>query len=91
MGLCCPVVQRGLFWPLILAASILEAVAAASLATAVFSDPVPRGVFEYTGSQSEIFGRSTSLDWSSDRGLLVSAIICFALGIAAFVVAARSR
>jgi hypothetical protein len=84
-------VQRGLFWPLILAASILEAVAAASVATAVFSDPVPRGAFEYSGSQSEIFGRPTSLNWSSDRGLLISAIICFALGIAAFVVAARSR
>jgi hypothetical protein len=84
-------VQRGLFWPLILAASILEAVAAASLATAVFSDPVPRGAIEYSGSQSEIFGRPASLNWSSDRGLLVSAVICFALGIAAFVVAARSR
>jgi hypothetical protein len=91
VGLCCPVVQRGLFWPLILDASLLEAVAAASLATAVFSDPVPRRVFDYSGPQSEIFGRSISLDWSSDRGLLVSAIICFALGIAAFVVAARSR
>jgi formate hydrogenlyase subunit 3/multisubunit Na+/H+ antiporter MnhD subunit len=84
-------VQRGLFWPLILAASLLEAVAAASLAMAVFSDPVPRRVFDYSGAQSEIFGRATSLDWSSDRGLLISAIICFALGIAAFVVAARSR
>jgi hypothetical protein len=84
-------VQRGLFCPLILAASILEAVAAASLAAAVFSDPVPRRVFDYSRSQSEIFGRPTSLDWSSDRGLLVSATICFALGIAAYVVAARSR
>jgi formate hydrogenlyase subunit 3/multisubunit Na+/H+ antiporter MnhD subunit len=84
-------VQRGLFWPLILAASLLEAVAAASLAMAVFSDPVPRRVFDYSGSQSEIFGRATSLDWSSDGGLLISAIICFALGIAAYVVAARWR
>jgi hypothetical protein len=84
-------VQRGLFWPLILAAFILEAVAAASLATAVFSDPVPRRVFDYNGSQSEIFGRATSLDWSSDRGFLISAIICFGLGIAAFVAAVRSR
>jgi hypothetical protein len=84
-------VQRGLFWPLILAASILEAVAAASLATAVFSDPVSRRVFDYTGSQSDILGRATSLDWSSDRGLLISSIICFALGLVAFVVAARSR
>jgi hypothetical protein len=84
-------VQRGRFWSLILVASILEAVAAASLATAVFSDPVPRRVFDYSGSQSEAFGRATSLDWSSDRGFLISSIICFALGIAAFVVAARSR
>jgi hypothetical protein len=57
----------------------------------VFSDPVPRRVFEYSGSQSEIFGRATSLDWSSDRELLISAIICFALAIVAYVVAARSR
>jgi hypothetical protein len=84
-------VQRGLFWPLIVAASILEVVAAASLAAAVFSDPVPRRVFDYSGSQSEIFDRVTSLDWSSDRGLLISAISCFALGIAAYVFAARSR
>jgi formate hydrogenlyase subunit 3/multisubunit Na+/H+ antiporter MnhD subunit len=84
-------VQRGLFWPLILAASILEAVAAASLAMAVFSDSVSRRVFDYSGPQSEIFGRVTSLDWSSDRGLLISAIICFALGITAYAVAARLR
>jgi hypothetical protein len=84
-------VQRGLFWPLIIAASILEAVAAASLAAAVFSDPVPRRAFDYSGSRSEIFGRPTSLGWSSDRGFLISAIICFALGIVAYVVAARSR
>ena len=78
--------------PLIVAASILGAVAAASLAAAVFSDPVPRRVFEYSGSQSEIFGRATSLDWSSDRGLLISAIVCFALAIVAYTVAAsRSR
>jgi hypothetical protein len=83
--------QRGLFWPLILAASILEAVAAASLAMAMFSDPIPRRVFDYNGSQSEIFGRVTSLDWSSDRGLLISAIICSGLGVAAYIVAARLR
>jgi hypothetical protein len=83
--------QRGLFWPLIVAGSILEAVAAASFAAALFSDPVPRRVVEYHGSQTEIFGRVTSLDWSSDRGLLISAITCFALGIVAYAVAARSR
>jgi hypothetical protein len=84
-------VQRRLFWLLIVVASILEAVAAASFAAAVFSDPVPRRVVDYNGSQTEIFGRVTSLDWSSDRGLLIAAITCFALGIAAYAVAARSR
>jgi hypothetical protein len=80
-------VQRGLFWPLIAAASILEAVAAASFAAAVFSDPVPRRMVEYGESQTEIFGRATSLDWSSDRGLLIFAITCFALGLVAYAVA----
>jgi hypothetical protein len=84
-------VQRRLFWPLIVVASSLEAVAAASFAAAVFSGPVPRGVVDYNGSQTEIFGRATSLDWSSDRAFLISAITCFALGIAAYAVAARSR
>jgi hypothetical protein len=84
-------VQRGLFWPLVVVASILEAVAAACFTAAVFSDPIPRRFVDYNGSQTEIFGRATSLDWSSDRGLLISAITCFALGIAAYAVAARSR
>jgi hypothetical protein len=85
------VVSRSLFWPLIAAASVLEAVAAASLAAAVFSDPVPRRTFDYAGSETEIFGRVTSLDWSSDRGLLISAIFCLALGLGMYVLAARSR
>jgi hypothetical protein len=84
-------VQRGLFWPLIVVGSILEAVAAASFTVALFSDPVPRRLFEYRGTETEIFGRATSLDWSSDRGLLISAITCFALGIAAYAAAARLR
>jgi hypothetical protein len=84
-------VQRGLFWPLVIVGSILEAVAAASFTAALFSDPVPRRVVEYHGSETEIFGRVTSLDWSSDRGFLISAATCFALGIVAYVVAATSR
>jgi hypothetical protein len=83
--------HRGLFWPLIVVGSILEAIAAASFTAAVFSDPVPRRDVAYYGPQTEIFGRATSLDWSSDRGLLLVAITCFALGIAAFAVGARSR
>jgi hypothetical protein len=85
------IAQRDLFWPLLVAASILEAVAAASFAAAVFSDPVPRRVFDYNGSQTEVFGRATSLDWSSDRGLLITAIVCFTLGILGYVIAARRR
>jgi hypothetical protein len=82
--------RRGLFWSLVLAASILEAVAAASLAVAVFSAPTPRRVFDYGGSETEVFGRVTSLDWSSDRGFLITAIVCFTLGIVLYVVAVRS-
>jgi hypothetical protein len=84
-------VQRGLFWPLVVAASVLEAVGAASLAAAVFSDPVSRRTFDYGGSETEIFGRVTSLDWSADRGFLITAIVCFVLGTALYVLAARSR
>jgi len=41
-------------------------------------------------SQTEIFGRAPSLDWSADRELLISAITHFALGVAAYTMAARS-
>jgi hypothetical protein len=84
-------VRRNLFWPLIVAASILEAVAAASVAAAIFSDPVPRRIVDYDGSQTEVLGRATSLDWSSDRGLLITAFLCFVLGVAGYVVAAGRR
>jgi hypothetical protein len=84
-------VHRGFFWPLIIVASVLEAGAAASFAAAAFSDPLPSRTFEYRGTQTEIFGRVTSLDWSSDRGFLVTAIVCFALGIVLYVMAALSR
>jgi len=48
-------------------------------------------VIEYRGSETEVFGRVTSLDWSADRGFLITAIICLALGVALYVAAARSR
>ena len=83
--------RRRIFWPLVVSATIAEAVAAASLATAVFSDPVPRRISDYSGSQTEIFDRVTSLSWSTDRGLLVVAITFFALGVLTLLVAARSR
>jgi hypothetical protein len=80
-----------LFWPLVVGAIALEAVAAASFAAAVLSDPVPRRVYDYSGSQAEIFGRATSLSWSSDRGFLVAALALSALGIVALLAARRQR
>jgi hypothetical protein len=81
-----------LFWPLIAIASLLEAIAAATFATAVFSDPIPRGVADYEPeSQTEIFGRVVSLDWSSDREMLIATILFATLGLATYLAAARSR
>jgi hypothetical protein len=48
-------------------------------------------VYDYSGSQGEIFGRATSLGWSSDRGFLIAAIALFVLGVVALVAAARQR
>lgn len=71
--------RRRLFWPLVLLASAMAALAAASLAIAAFSDPLPRQTFEYTPyapvGSSEVFDRAVSLDWSADRGLLIAAIV----------------
>jgi hypothetical protein len=80
------------FWLLIAVASVLEALAAAAFAIAVFSDPTPRRVVVYEGdSQTEVFDRATSLDWSSDRGILIAAILFASFGLATYFVAARSR
>jgi hypothetical protein len=85
-------VNRRAFWPLIAVASLLEALAAAAFAIAVFSNPLPRQVVDYEGgTQTEIFDRVTSLDWSSDREMLIGAILFAVLGLAAYVAAARSR
>jgi hypothetical protein len=84
-------VRRGLFWPLVIAASLFEGVAAASFAVAVFSDPIPRRIVEYPESETEVFGRVTSLDWSSDRAFLITALVCLAVGVALYVFAARAR
>ena len=84
--------NRRAFWLLIAIASLLEALAAAAFAIAVFSDPIPRQVVDYQGgAQTEIFDRLTSLDWSSDRGMLTAAILFASLGVAAYVAAVRSR
>ena len=77
------------FWPVVIVASLFEAVAAASLTAALFSDPAPRRIFEDEPSHAEIFGRDTSLGWSSDRGFLIAAIVCLALAMALYVVAAH--
>ncbi len=77
---------------LIAIASLLEALAAAAFAIAVFSSPLPRQVVDYEGgTQTEIFDRVTSLDWSSDRGMLIAAILFASLGVVAYIAAAQSR
>jgi hypothetical protein len=74
---------RALFWSLIAVASACLALATACFAAAVFSNPLPRGSTTYAPyGYTEVFGRATSLDWSSDKGLLVATI---ALGAGAFV------
>jgi hypothetical protein len=80
------------FWPLIAITSLLEALAAAAFAIAVFSSPLPRQVVDDEGgTQTEIFDRVTSLDWSSDRGMLIAAILFASLGVVAYIAAAQSR
>lgn len=86
-----PQPSHRLFWPLVVGAIVLVAAAAVSFAAAVFSDPVPRRVYDYSGSEGEIFGRATSLGWSSDRGFLIVAMALFLLGGVALVAAARRR
>ena len=81
-----------LFWPLIGVASLLEAAAAACFATAAFSNPTPRlsATFGPT-SMTEVFGRSTSLSWSTDRGMLLAMILLAVAGLVTYAVAARAR
>ena len=68
-----------MFRPLVAAASLLEALAAAAFATAAFSDPMQRLPITFSAPSSEldVFNRVTSLDWSSDRGMLIAAIVFF--------------
>jgi len=68
------------------------ALASACFAAAVFSDPIPRGSTGYAPYEvTEVFGRVTSLSWSSDKGLLIAAILFAFGGSAAYVAAFRSR
>jgi hypothetical protein len=84
--------RREFFWPLIAVATLLEIVAAASFAAALFSDPLSRARTNYQPyGYTEVFGRVTSLDWSSDRGMLIAAIVLAAVGLGLYVAAGRSR
>ena len=84
--------SRPLFWPLIAAASVSLALASACFAAAAFSDPLPRGWTGYAPyGYTEVFGRATSLDWSSDKGLLVAAAVLAAAAFAGYLLAFRSR
>jgi hypothetical protein len=96
-------VRPRLFWPLLALGSLCLALAGGSFATALFSEPVaslPRRISDYDirpGVQigvyweTDIFGRVTSLDWSSDRGFLIAAILLGVVGFAALGAAARAR
>jgi hypothetical protein len=84
--------RRSLFWPLISVGAVLEAVAAGLVATAIFSDPIPRGWTNYAPiTETDVFSRVTSLSWSADRGLLVAAIVMGALGVLAYAASTRAR
>jgi hypothetical protein len=84
--------RRSLFCPLVGAGAVLEAVSAGLLATAIFSDAIPRGWTDYAPmTETDVFSRVTSLSWSTDRGLLVAAIVFGALGVVAYATAARAR
>ena len=68
------------------------ALASACFAAAVFSDPIPRGWTGYAPyGFTEVFGRVTSLSWSSDKGLLIAAILFAFGGGVGYVAAFRSR
>jgi hypothetical protein len=83
---------RSLFWPLIALASLLEAAAAACLAAAAFSNPIPRGSTTYgPTSTTEVFGRPASLSWSIDRGMLIASIGLAVAGLLTYALAARVR
>jgi hypothetical protein len=84
--------MRALFWPLIAVASLLEAAAAACFTTAAFSNPTPRGSTTYRPtSVTEVFDRSTSLSWSTDRGMLLAMILLAVGGLVTYALAARLR
>lgn len=81
-----------LFWVLIATASVAEALAAATFAAAIFSDPVALGRASYAPTENdELFGRVVSLGWSTEKGMLITSIVCVLFGLAAYVIAFRSR
>ena len=81
-----------LFWPLILVSTLAEAIAAGCVAAAAFSDPLARRVYTYSPSATtELFGRTVSLSWHADRGLLIAAALFAAAGVGGFGAAARWR
>jgi hypothetical protein len=58
--------RRASFWPLIVIGALLEAAAAALLATAIFSDPIPTGSSEYRPeTETDVFSRVSR--WTGRR------------------------
>jgi hypothetical protein len=63
--------------------------AAASFGAALFSEPTARGFTSYGPPISDVFGRPTSLSWSSDDGFLIATIVFGVVAVLAFLAAAR--
>lgn len=82
--------SRTRFWTLIGLASILVALAAATFSAAAFAIPL-EGSNIHTFGYTEILGRPTSLDWSSDRFMLIAALLFVTGGLTTYAVAGRAR
>ncbi len=84
-----------MFWPLVGFATVCESLAAALLAIAAFSDPVPRRFAVYDSAEGDVvidvLGRTTSLSWDADRGVLLAAAVFAMVGLLAFGAAAARR
>jgi hypothetical protein len=63
------------------------------IAAAAFSDPMARSTYSYspTETTTEIFGRTVSLSWETDRSLLIAAAVFAVVGVVGYVTAARWR
>jgi hypothetical protein len=81
--------SRRFFWALVVLGSLLEALAAATLSAAVFSEPLRASNLHYFG-YTEVLGRPVSFDWHSQWPMLVAAAVFCTIGVATCLFAVRS-